>query len=206
MNRNINFGSEFENNGDSQGSSRSGREGDGSSELSLGNHLYFYSPVTPEKVLRLNQQITMLTTELKIQALRFSHTPPPIFLHISSGGGYIMDGLNAMDTIAFNEIPITTIVEGFVASAATLMSIVGAKRQIKRNSYMLIHQLSGVNWGTFQQMEDDMENAKAMMKKIKEIYKAHTKVPMKEIDEILKHDLNWDSKKCLDFGLVDEIL
>ena len=43
------------------------------------------------------------------------------------------------------------------------------------------------------------------METIKATYKAHTKVPMKKLDEILKHDLWFDSKVCLQLGLVDEI-
>ena len=29
---------------------------------------------------------------------------------------------------------------------------------------------------------------------------------MKKLDEILKHDLMWDAKTCLEYGLVDEIV
>ena len=45
-----------------------------------------------------------------------------------------------------------------------------------------------------------------MMDTIKNVYKEYTKVPVKKLDEILKHDLLWDAKKCLDYGLVDEII
>jgi hypothetical protein len=38
------------------------------------------------------------------------------------------------------------------------------------------------------------------------VYKKYTKVPMKSLDEILKHDLLWDAKKCLDMGMIDEII
>ena len=44
------------------------------------------------------------------------------------------------------------------------------------------------------------------MATIKSIYKQYTKLPMKKLDEILKHDLWFDSKTCLDYGLVDEII
>jgi ATP-dependent protease ClpP protease subunit len=44
------------------------------------------------------------------------------------------------------------------------------------------------------------------MKRIKEIYEAKTKIPKTKMDEILKHDLWWDAKTCLKYGLVDEIL
>ena len=43
------------------------------------------------------------------------------------------------------------------------------------------------------------------MANIKKIYKLHTSIPVKELNEILKHDLWLDAKKCLKWGLVDEI-
>ena len=43
------------------------------------------------------------------------------------------------------------------------------------------------------------------MAKIKDIYKEYTEVPKKELNEILKHDLWWESDICLKYGLVDGI-
>jgi ATP-dependent protease ClpP protease subunit len=71
---------------------------------------------------------------------------------------------------------------------------------------MLIHQLSTNFWGTYSRFEDEKENLDLMMKTIKDVYKKYTKVPMKSLDEILKHDLLWDAKKCLDMGMIDEII
>ena len=55
------------------------------------------------------------------------------------------------------------------------------------------------------QLEDEMENLKKLMTRIKLIYKEHTKIEDEDLDSILKHDLWWDSKKCKSTGLVDEI-
>ena len=71
---------------------------------------------------------------------------------------------------------------------------------------MLVHQLSGAMWGKFQEMEDDMQNSKMLMKKIKNLYKEHTKIPKKEMDKILKHDIWWEAETCKKYGLVDEII
>jgi ATP-dependent protease ClpP protease subunit len=70
----------------------------------------------------------------------------------------------------------------------------------------MIHQLSSNFWGTYSNFEDEKENLDLMMKTIKDVYKQYTKLPMKKLDEILKHDLMWDAKTCLGYGLVDEIV
>ena len=61
-------------------------------------------------------------------------------------------------------------------------------------------------WGKYSEMKDDMENSKMLMKKIKDIYRKYTKIPESKLDDILKHDLWWDAEKCLEYGLVDEII
>jgi ATP-dependent protease ClpP protease subunit len=71
---------------------------------------------------------------------------------------------------------------------------------------MLVHQLSGLMWGKFQEMQDDMQNSEMLMKKIKDIYKEHTRIPKREMDKILQHDIWWEAEKCLEYGLVDELI
>ena len=44
------------------------------------------------------------------------------------------------------------------------------------------------------------------MELIKSIYGEYSKVPEKKIDELLKHDLWWDAKTCLKYGLIDKII
>jgi ATP-dependent protease ClpP protease subunit len=97
-------------------------------------------------------------------------------------------------------------VDGFCASAATFLSVVGEKRFMSRHSYMLIHQLSTNFWGKYSEFEDEKQNLDLMMNTIKNVYSEYTKVPMKKLDEILKHDLLWDAKQCLEYGLIDEII
>lgn len=170
------------------------------------NRIYFYSGVTRPKILQLNKNIFNLNVNMMAKAGPLEYDPPPIRLHINSYGGSVFAGLAALDYIKNSKIPIHTVIDGCAASAATLMSVVGHHRMMHRNACMLVHQLSGAVWGKFQEMEDDFENSKMLMEKIKNIYKEHTKIPKRELDNILKHDLWWEAEKCLQYGLVDEII
>lgn len=116
-----------------------------------------------------------------------------------------MDGFSIMDTILSLDVDVHTIIDGAAASAASLISIVGTKRYIKEHSYVLIHQLSAGTWGNYEQLSDDMINWDKFMKMLKGVYKEYTKVPMKELEEILKHDLWFDKDEALHYGIVDEI-
>ena len=140
------------------------------------------------------------------KAVPLEYDPPPIKMHINSYGGSVFAGLSAVDYIINSKIPVHSIIDGCAASAATLMSVVAERRFMHRHACMLVHQLSGLMWGKFQEMQDDMENSEMLMEKIKNIYKKYTKIPKKEMDNILKHDLWWEAEKCLEYGLIDEII
>lgn len=171
-----------------------------------GNKIYFYSDVTRDSIYALNRQIDEVTKQLKIIQFTFNLSePPPIELQISSEGGEVFSALSTVDKILNNKVPIYTHSEGIVASAATLISVVGKKRTISKNACMLVHQVSSSMWGNYQQFKDEMQNLDLIMKIIKNIYLNHTKFTEKDLEEMLGHDLCLEPNDCLKFGLVDEI-
>ena len=168
------------------------------------NNVYFYGDITEQNALELNSILYELDRKLAVSNL-FLETIPVIHLHINSYGGSLFAGLATVDVIRKLRCEVHSHVEGAAASAATIISVACAKRTIGKYSKMLIHQLSAGSYGKYTELEDDMENNRHLMQTIKAIYKEYTKVPMKKIDEILKHDLWFDCKTCLELGLVDEI-
>ena len=170
------------------------------------NKIYYYSGVNRNSCVELNKKIGELETKALTLSNSLGILPPPIKVFINSGGGSITSGISSMDTILRTKVPIYTYVDGFCASAATFISVVGEKRYMSRNSYMLVHQLTTNFWGKYSELEDEKQNMDLMMKTIKDIYKKHTKLPMKKLNEILKHDLMWDADTCLKYGLIDEIV
>lgn len=172
------------------------------------NKVYFYAPVTDATVLELNQALRTLDVEMRCLGIRFGLSQPlPIELHIHSDGGSLFSGFAAADTISSLKTPVHTYVEGAAASAATLMSVCGKKRFIMKSSLMLIHQLSALMVeGTHEQFRDEFTNQELLMHKIKDIYRAHTKLDEETLEDLLKHDLWLDATRCLELGLVDEVV
>ena len=170
------------------------------------NKIYFYAGVNRNACSELNKKISELESKSITLRNNLDTDAPPIKVFINSGGGSIVSGVSSMDTILRCKVPVWTYVDGFCASAATFMSVVGSHRFMSRNSYMLVHQLSTSFWGTYANFEDEKQNVDLMMKSIKTVYEEYTKIPMKKLDEILKHDLMWDAKTCLEYGMIDEII
>lgn len=170
------------------------------------NRIYFYSEVTRTECLSLNKNIQEIANSMVTTSQSYGIPPPPVKLHINSYGGSVFAGLSTVDTIISAPAPVHSIVEGCAASAATMMSVVATERYIRENSYMLIHQLSSGMWGKYEELKDDMKNSDTLMGRIKLIYERHAKIPKKQLSDILKHDLWFDAKTCLKYGLVDDIL
>lgn len=171
------------------------------------NEIAFYgeiNTITAGEICRLFHE-----TDLRLQNTKNmlgTDYDPTIHFRIRSDGGSLFDSLAILDRMATLKTKIYTYVEGGAASGATLISVAGKRRFIGKNSFMLIHQLSAGAYGNFQQLEDQQANYKRLMTSIKEIYKEYTKMPMKKLDEILKHDLWLTAKECLEYGMVDEIV
>lgn len=177
-----------------------------SSVESNNNVIYFASDVNAENNFKLNKQLRETELELRMLSMKMGLGPVPIRLHISSFGGSVLSAFSTIDCIKSLDVPVNTYIDGYAASAGTLMSVVGNWRIMGKNSYMLIHQLSNLAWGNYEQLKDDMKNCDVFMKRIQGIYEEHTRIPKKKLKKILKRDLWFDSKTCLEYGLVDEVI
>jgi ATP-dependent Clp endopeptidase proteolytic subunit ClpP len=181
---------------------------------SFQNEIFFYTGVTSDSVLMLNKKLAKINYDIAMQMTEFQLKYPPGFelpympitLRINSFGGSVFAGMSAADAIQNSRSPVITIIDGAAASAATFMSVVGARRLMTRNSHALIHQLSSGFWGTFENIKDEVQNLNLLMERITEFYVRHANIPKKVLAETLKRDIWFDAKTCLKYGLVDEVI
>jgi ATP-dependent Clp protease protease subunit len=177
----------------------------------LGDHIYFYTGITPDSAVDLNKVLQDLSMKLAPSAFSSMHEigqPSPIWLHINSMGGDVFSSFAIADTIEriSQVVPVVTIVEGCAASGATFISTAGSKRLMRKSAYMLIHEISDLSWGRHSEMEDNLTSNREIMVTVKDWYKQRTKIPAKKLDDILVHDIWWNAKKCLKYGLIDAII
>lgn len=189
------------------------------------NEIYFNGPINYISMTNLIQELNKLQDKIikesKMLKRKFADMTKdedeskycfvkvkykPIKLYISSHGGSVYEVLGAFDSIRSMSVPVHTICKGFVASAGTILSLAGTKRFITQNSYMLIHQLRSAMWGKYEELNDDFENCKTLMKHLKKIYVENTNLKENELDDILKKDISWSAEICLEKGLVHEII
>jgi len=178
----------------------------GDNLYTMNNNIYFQDEISFETADSLKKELREMAEHLLNVASKYSMEAPPIRLHITSGGGSVIAANSIIDCMGELKMPVHTIVDGFAASAATLISIHGSKRYIKKNATMLIHQVRSGMWGKMSELDDDYINIKKTHEKIKDMYEEKTNLARKDLAKILKHDLDWDAEECLEKGLVDEII
>jgi len=169
------------------------------------NHIYFNNDITPDTVFELNKELRNVDNNLNMAVVTMNMDRPPIYLHLTTDGGIIYSALSVIDCMNSLTSPVYTVIDGFVASAGTLISVSGKKRYMCENAYMLIHESRGGFWGKMTEIEDEYINTKRIMKHIIKIYDNKTKIKKKELEGILKKDIIWDIDECINKGLVDEI-
>lgn len=193
--------------GSDDSAAMTGKESKDSSLNLNSNQVYFYDDVTKQSIFNLNRNLDIVAKNLLMVKLSYNLIESPaIELYISSEGGEVFSAFSAVDRIKNSKVPVHSYVEGIAASAATLLSVVAQQRYIRKNSFMLIHQLSSSVWGNFAQIQEETKNLELLMKYIKNLYMTHTKIDESELDKLLKQDLYLDAEMCLKFGLVDYII
>ena len=172
----------------------------------IDNNIYFYCPVSMNTILELTLIIKKLTTQLIMMQVQYgSCFDPNINLYINSEGGDVVAILGIVDIILNNKVPIHTIITGHACSAASILSIIGVKRYIAPNSYMLIHNISSAFWGKAHELEDEMKNINKLTANLKKLYGTHGNIPKTKLEALLKKDLYLDAKTSSKYGFVDEI-
>lgn len=177
------------------------------------NEYYLYNDITMKSIQGLLKFIKNAEKRwnlflLETYDLVEKVEPKPLKIFINSNGGEFFAAIPIIDAIKNSKIPIHTFVEGIAASAASLISVVGHKRFITKNSFMLIHELRGGIQGTFSNITDEKENCDKIMSLIKNTYieKSNNKLKINILESILKRDIILSADECLNYGLVDEII
>ena len=168
----------------------------------IDNQLFFYGDINETNVRTFKQELYLAQKELR----DLKDEARTLIIRFSSSGGSLYDAFSAMEALRQCEIPTVGVVEGYCASACTLLFLCCNGRVMGKYSYFLIHQLSGEHWGTYKELEDSMKNNKKLMDTLSTFYQENTKIPKKQLQEILQHDLWLDAEECKKFGIISAIV
>tara|TARA_R100000008_G_scaffold82109_1_gene66012 strand:+ start:498 stop:1070 length:573 start_codon:yes stop_codon:yes gene_type:complete len=136
------------------------------------------------------------------------YKPQPIKIYIDSYGGAVYQCMGLLGVMKGSLTPIHTIAAGAAMSCGFMILISGHQRFGYEYSTPLYHQVSTGFWGKVKDMEESLEEAKRLQKKIEEITLERTKISKKRLKEVLKNKIDWymTAEEALALGVIDEIL
>ena len=169
------------------------------------NHIYFNSDIDASSAFNLNKELRNIDNKLTATTALLKIEPLPIYLHLTTNGGLIHAALSIIDCMNSLSSPVYTIIDGFVASAGTIISVCGAKRYMGKNAYMLIHELRSGVWGKMSYIDEEYDNLKKVQQHLMDIYINKTSLTSKKLTKILKKDVEWNVEEAINYGLVDDI-
>ncbi len=172
---------------------------------SINNHVHFNDDVTPQSMFLLARELRLVAQKLRLRAITFEAPVQPIYLHVSTDGGEISAAFSLVDCIKNLGVPVYSVVDGFVASAGTLITLAAERRFIQANAYMLIHQLSSGVWGKMNDIHEQVDNLKKLMEHITTFYLEHTTLKPKVLQKLLLRDVTWNAEESITRGIADAI-
>lgn len=132
-----------------------------------------------------------------------------IEVRICSYGGYVDHALAIHDALADHPAKITTVVNSYCASAATIIAMAGDVRKISKNALFLIHKCSSYVWGNESDLSAELESQKTTNSVIYNIYKDKCKKTDAELKELFDYNSGqgkWiTAQEVLVFGFATEI-
>lgn len=161
--------------------------------------------------LRFYGEVNAASCDSLVQALleedvSLGDTVQPISLHIQSLGGELMPLMYVLDCMDELRHPVWTYVDGYAASAASLLSVYGKRRFMTKRSFILLHELRTSVQGPYTSVATDLHHARELMAMMCEVYEKRTRMSREAIDRLLTRDVWLNAKTCLELGVVDGIL
>ena len=132
----------------------------------------------------------------------------PIEFYLSTCGGSCYDGLSLYDVIETSKTPIEVICAGKIMSMGIIVALGAKVRKGYRNTTFMIHQVSGVSFGTLRGMEETVVEVGRVNKMLFDIIKSKTKVTETQLNEVIQQKKDWfiSADEALELGILTEIL
>lgn len=178
-------------------------EDEPSNVYTIGNRVYFWAEVSSTNVALLIQKLHDATDVALSSAYWWSDAR--VYLYVHSNGGCVFSGLAAMDHIRNNRVPVVTVADGFVASAATLLLLGSDERKAHKNSRFLMHQLRTGFEGKYAELLDEMENSREVMSSLSTVYTERTSMNKRQVENILRKEIHMTAEEAMENGIVDEV-
>ncbi len=128
-----------------------------------------------------------------------------INLSINSPGGSVFDGLAIHNMLKRHKAMVTVRVDGVAASIASVIAMAGDVVLMPDNSFMMIHDPSGVALGTSRDMRQLADALDKIKTGLVAAYAAKSGLDRAEIEDIMTAETWLTAQDAVDMGFADSI-
>ncbi|HDR4702415.1 MULTISPECIES: head maturation protease, ClpP-related [Bacillus cereus group] len=128
-----------------------------------------------------------------------------IHVHINSGGGSAFDGVAICNLLKQHSAEIIVHIDGWAASAASVIAMAGDKIIMPSNTMMMIHQASTIEYGNADLFEKTARDLRKIDSALAASYKKRFVGTDEELKQLLKDETWLTAEEAVALGLADEI-
>jgi len=146
--------------------------------------------------------ITVKRVDAALQAIG----DKPVTVYINSPGGDMFEGLAIYNRLREHSQTVTTKVVGLAASAASLIAMAGAERQVAASAFLMIHNCwtwLAANRHGLRSAADDMQEFDTAMA---ELYAETSGQPVDDIVALMDGETFIRGKRAIELGLATSLL
>ncbi len=133
---------------------------------------------------------------------------PEIVVRINSGGGDVFAANAIFTRLKDHTAKITVKIDGWAASAATIIAMAGDAIKIARNGVFMIHDPAMTVWDTFraEDFEKMADELKVIKQSIVNAYAMKTGMGADEIAALMSEEKWWTGDEAVQNGFCDELM
>lgn len=129
-----------------------------------------------------------------------------ITVRINSYGGVVSDGVAIYNLLMQHKARVVCVVDGFALSAASVIAMAGDEIQMLPGTMLMIHNASGMAWGTAADLEATAKALRAMSAASAKIYADRAEKSEEECAALMDAETWFKADEALAAGFCDKVL
>ena len=129
-----------------------------------------------------------------------------IYVHINSGGGSAFDGVAICNMLKQHKAEVIVHIDGWAASAASIIAMGGDKIIMPSNTMMMIHQASTIEYGNADDFEKTAKDLRKIDTALRQSYKNRFVGTEEELIQLMKDETWLTADEALALGFADEVV
>lgn len=129
-------------------------------------------------------------------------------IYINSGGGLVTDAMAMHDFIVELQSQgktVNTIGQGIAASAATYILMAGKNAAMSKNSWFMIHNVSGAIWGNVDEIESYANTLRKFNNQARDFYAEYTQMRKEDVAKLMNAETWLTADEAKEKGFIKQV-